>query len=441
LGSVAVVGASLAVLGPGKVVRDATIVVEDGVISGIGAGVKPPRGVERIDAGGKAVIPGLVNLHTHSTQVVIRGLLDRLPLAAWLRLSDSAYGILGRGDMEAAALAFLLDGALCGTTAFLDMERDVEAAASAAARLGVRLFEAYAMVDTVETGRSGLERLWSAEEEAARARRLASRRWPGRVKLLYGPVGYPSSSFELIEEAVEAAREEGRRVHMHLAETPVNARLARLRGYRGELEELEARGLLGPWLIAAHAVALDGYGVAALAKYGVSVAHCPSSNAKLGNGAAASWELARSGVNVGLGTDGAGSGDSASMLWEMRAASLIQRAVSGEAWRVSAREAFAMATINGGRALGERIGALRRGWAGDMVLLDLRDPSLWPPDRLVENLVFSASCRAVDTVIVGGDLIVRDGLPVREELLSEARRSLAEARRKVVEVLGGGEEW
>lgn len=426
----AVRDADLVLVDPGTVLRHATVVVEDGLVSGVGGEV--PRGAEVLDGRGKAVIPGLVNLHTHSVQAAMRGLLDGLPLAAWLRVSDGMYQRLPRGAAGWAAQAFFLDGLLCGTTSFLDMEREVVEIAGAAARVGVRLFAAYAMFDTVETGRSGLPRLWSVEEEVGRAEALLSRRLPGRARLLLGPVGYPSSSFDLLEAAAQLARERGVGLHIHLAETPVNDRLARLQGYRGELEELEARGVLGPDLIVAHAVALDSYGVAALAKYGVSVAHCPSSNAKLGNGVAPTWDMMRSGVNLGLGTDGAASGDSASMLWEMRAASLIQRAYRGEAWPVSARDAVAMATVNGGRALGERLGALRPGWQGDMVLLDLRDPSMWPPDRLVENLVFSASCRAVDTVIVGGEVVVRAGRPLRVDL-GEAWRMLAEARGALVD--------
>jgi len=412
--------------------RGASVLIEGGVVVEAGRGVEAPRGVDVLEAKGRAVVPGLVNMHTHSVQAAMRGLLDGLPLAAWLRESDRLYGALGGEEAWAAAVLFYADSLLCGATSVLDMERDVEAAARAAADTGIRLYAAYAMVDTVETGRSGLERLWSVEEELSRARSLAGRRWRGRVELLYGPVGYPSSSFDLMEAAAAEARERGLRVHIHLAETPVNDRLARLQGYRGEYEELEARGVLGPWLSAAHGVHLDGYALAGLAKYGATLVHCPSSNAKLGNGVAPAWEALRGGVNVALGTDGPASGDSASMLWEMRAASLIQRAALSSPRPISAAEALAMATVNAGRALGRRLGALRPGWAGDLVVLDLGDPSLQPVDSLVENLVFSASCRAVEAVVVGGEVVVEGGRLARAGALQQAYRVLRDARERLV---------
>lgn len=394
-----------------------------------------------VDGGGLAAIPGLVDLHNHSVQILFRGDFDGLPLMAWLRETDRLYEILDVRDVYSAARLSFYEKVLCGVTSVLDMERAIDGTIRAAKEVGIRLFAAYAMFDQVETRRSGLDRINNIDKELRSAEKyVKSYASDPMVEVLLGPVGFPSSSFELMEGSARLARDLGVRIHTHMAENPVNDRLARNLGFAGEFEELEKRRFFGEDVILAHAVYVNDLVVDSMAKYGVSVAHCPSSNAKLGNGVAPIERMVERGVNVGLGTDGAASNDSESVLGEMKIASLLQRGQSRNSAIMDPQTVLDMATVNGARALGRvDIGSIEVGKKADIVLLDLRHPSMQPTGNLLENIVFSADCRVVDTVIIDGRIIVRGGKPTfKKEYEERILRDYWESRRKVESVLAHG---
>ncbi|RLE60987.1 MAG: hypothetical protein DRJ35_01660, partial [Thermoprotei archaeon] len=382
--------------------------------------------------------PGLIDLHNHSVQILFRGDFDGLPLMAWLRETDKLYEILDSQDVFNAARLSFYEKVLCGVTSVLDMEREVDMVANAAREVGIRLFEAYAMFDQVETRKSGLERINDIDKELRSAEKYVRGYMSDpMVDVLLGPVGFPSSSFELMEGSARLARRLGVGIHSHLAENPVNDKLARTLGFAGEFEELEKRGFFGEDVILAHTVYVDDMIIDSMAKYGVSVAHCPSSNAKLGNGVAHINKMIKRGVNVGLGTDGAASNDSESILGEMKIASLLQRGLHRDSTIMDSQVVLDMATVNAGRALGRMdIGSIEVGKKADIVLLDLRHPSMQPSSNLLDNIVFSADCRVVDTVIVSGKIVVRGGkLTVEEERWKKVLKEYQESRKKIESVL------
>jgi len=166
------------------------------------------------------------------------------------------------------------------------------------------------------------------------------------------------------------------------------------------------------------------------------VAHCPSSNLKLLNGVAPIWKMVSHGVNVGLGTDGAASNDSEDIFREMKEASLIQR-IYGHGI-IDAQKVFDMATVNAAEALGRGdLGSIEVGKRADIVLLNLKDPSLHPLDNLLENIVFSADRRCVDTVIIDGEILVRGGRHVSKTLEEQVLTGFERAREKLAEKMNG----
>jgi 5-methylthioadenosine/S-adenosylhomocysteine deaminase len=198
-------------------------------------------------------------------------------------------------------------------------------------------------------------------------------------------------------------------IHLHETQDEITRSLAE-HGAR-PIARLQRLGLLGPNLIAVHAVHLEKGEIELLARHGCSVVHCPSSNLKLASGLAPVDALLRAGVNVALGTDGAASNNRLDLFQEMRTAALLAKAVAQDAQAMSAAAALHAATLAGARALGiERIaGSIEPGKAADLVAVDLRAPELAPCYDVVSQLVYSAGREHVSHVWVGGRMLVREG--------------------------------
>jgi 5-methylthioadenosine/S-adenosylhomocysteine deaminase len=201
-------------------------------------------------------------------------------------------------------------------------------------------------------------------------------------------------------------------IHLHLHETvdEVERSIAE-HGVR-PIERIERLGLLGPNLIAVHAVHLTAVEIALLARHGCSVAHCPSSNLKLASGFAPVAALLRAGVNVALGTDGAASNNRLDILQEMRTAALVAKAVAGDAEAMPAHAALRAATLAGARALGleSRIGSIVSGKAADLVAIAMRGPELGPCYDPASQVVYAAGRENVSHVWVAGHQVVREGM-------------------------------
>jgi 5-methylthioadenosine/S-adenosylhomocysteine deaminase len=200
-------------------------------------------------------------------------------------------------------------------------------------------------------------------------------------------------------------------VHMHVHETADEVREGQAAHGMRPVRRLERLGLLGPSLIAVHAVHLTDEEIELFGRHGCHVAHCPSSNLKLGSGIAPVAGLAARGVNVGLGTDGAASNNRLDVFTEMRLAALLAKGASGDAGVLPAHAVLAMATLNAARALGldSRVGSLAPGKAADMVAVDLSAPELAPCFDPVSHLVYAAGREHVSHVWVNGELRVEDG--------------------------------
>lgn len=413
---------------PGQpVLHDHSVAIADGRIAAIVPTADWRRTLStesEIDCRDHALMPGLVNTHTHAAMSLFRGMADDLPLMRWLeehiwpaeaRWLDTDFV---RDGTRLAAYEMLRGG----TTCFNDMYMFPDAAAAAASELGIR-----AMVGMIVIG---FPTAWAQDtREYLRKGQEVHDRYRAHpfVHTAFAPhAPYTVDDAALAEIAV-LAEELDVPVHMHVHETAREiADALRATGER-PLARLERLGLLSPRLLAVHMTQLSADEIARIARAGVSVAHCPESNLKLASGMAPLAALVAAGVNCALGTDGSASNNDLDMLTEMRFAALLAKAVSGDASAVPASTALQMATLNGARALGleQEIGSIARGKQADLVAIDFRDPRLCPVYDPVSQIVYAAHRDNVREVWVAGRHVVRDGMVTTvdtRQLLANANR-------------------
>ena len=366
------------------------------------------RAGTRVELPHHALVPGLVNLHTHAAMTLMRGLADDLPLMEWLK--DHVWPVESRHvspefvyDGTLLACAEMLRG---GVTCMNEMYFFPEAAARAAldagmrAALGIIAFE--------------FPSAYAADANDYIAKGLATRDEFGDRPLLsfcmapHAPYTVSDRTFTRI---VSLAEELDLPIHTHLHETGAEIADSLAQHKVRPLERLARLGVLGPRLVAAHAVHMTPEEIATLAKHGASVAHCPSSNLKLASGLAPVAAMLSLGVNVGIGTDGAASNNRLDVLEEMRLAALLAKAVAGDAQAMPAHRALAASTLNGARALGleASIGSIVPNKFADLCAVSFEDPELSPCYDPASHLVYAASRAQVSHVWVAGDLRVREG--------------------------------
>jgi len=378
--------------------------VEGGRISSVGdVGTAPVD--EEVGASGYAIVPGFVNAHTHVAMSLLRGIADDRELAGFLETLFAVDARRTEADVEAGARAGIAEMLLSGTTSFLDLYYFEDAVARAVESLGIRGFLGWAVLDPELTTQKGVP------VENARA---FIERWKGHslVSPLVAPQGVYVCGKETWLRAREVAQSAGTLVHYHLAETRREVHEHQTKTGRRPVVWLEEIGFLGPRQVAAHAVWLTGEEIGLLARQGVGIAHCPSSNLKLASGGVAPVvELRAAGATVGLGTDSVASNNSLSMLREMHIAGLLQKNQRWDATCLSAQELLDLATIDGARLLGRAadLGSLEVGKQADLSLFRLDHPTLLParPEAIVSHLAYSASDEAIDSVYVGGVPVVR----------------------------------
>jgi len=369
------------------------------------------------------LIPGLINLHCHAAMSLFRGMADDLPLGTWLRehiWPAEAKHVCARfvHDGTLLACAQMLRG---GVTCFNDMYFFPEAAAQAVEAAGMRAALGLTVLEFPNAYAQGAEDCFAKGLEAYR-----SLRDRGRLSFCLAPHAPYSVSNPSFQRAASLAKALNLPLHTHLHETREEiAQSLKEHGVR-PLERLRRLGLLGPRLLAVHAVHLEAQEIAQLAACGASVAHCPTSNLKHGSGIAPLAALLKAGVNVGLGTDGAASNSRFDMLEEMRLAALLAKGSTEEAAAVDAHKALEMATLAGARALaleGE-IGSLEAGKAADLCAVDLGGLHGLPCRNPVSQLVYGGSGADVTHLWVEGRAHLKEGHLLQLE--AEALAALAD---------------
>jgi len=381
------------------------------------------RAIRELELPGHALIPGLINAHTHASMTLLRGLADDLPLMTWLhehiwpaerRWVNPEFV---RAGTRLAALEMLKSGTIC----FNDMYFFAEVTAKVAVDAGMRAVVGMILVDCPTRFAEG------PEEYLRKGLDLHDRyRDQALIRTAFAPHAPYSVSDGPCERVRVLSDELDVPIHIHLHEAHDEI-VQSLRDH-GErpLARLERLGLLGPNLVAVHMTQIDDGEIAALARVNAHVVHCPESNLKLANGFCPVARLLDAGVNVALGTDGAASNNDLDMMGELQTAALLAKGVAGSPAVLPAGAALRMATLNGARALGidAETGSLELGKSADIVALDLRDPDTQPVYNPVSQIVYAAGRDQVQQVWVAGRHLIRDGEPTTLDpaaILDEAR--------------------
>ncbi|MFL9610105.1 TRZ/ATZ family hydrolase [Methylobacillus sp. Pita2] len=349
------------------------------------------------------LIPGLINLHTHAAMSLMRGLADDLPLMQWLQdhIWPTEKRFVSERFVRQGTLLGCAEMLAGGTTCFNDMYFFPQAVAGAAVQAGMRANIGLVVMEFptsyAHDAEDYLQKGLQARDDWRDSELLSASLAP------HAPYTVSDSTFGSI---LTYAEQLGLNIHTHLHETEAEIEGSIKQYGVRPLQRLEALGLLGPNLVAAHGVHLSEAEIISLAAHGCYIAHCPASNLKLASGIAHVDALLKKGVNVAIGTDGAASNNRQDMFAEMRLAALLAKGASKDAASVPAAEALAMATINAARALGQEadLGSLESGKYADVVAVNLASIELEPCFNVVSHLVYSAGREHVSHVWVAGEL-------------------------------------
>jgi cytosine/adenosine deaminase-related metal-dependent hydrolase len=417
------------------------LLVEDGVVVALGEGPEPEAD-ERVELAGAVVTPGLVNTHHHLYQTLTRARAQEADLFTWLR---ELYPVWARIDAEseyAAARTGLAELALSGCSTVFDHHYVfprgrpglVEAEVQAARELGVRIVASRGSMDlgASDGGLPPDELVEDVDTVLADTERLVSQlHEPGpgaRVQIAVAPCSPFSVTRQLMGDSADLARRLGLVLHTHLAETrEEEVYCLELYGCT-PVEYLAELGWLADDVWCAHCVHLSEDDIASFGRTGTGVAHCPTSNLRLGAGIAPVRALAEAGVRVGLGVDGSASNERSDLLFEVKQALLVARGVGGPA-AMTVREALRLGTRGGAAVLGrDDIGSLEPGKCADFAAWRTDGLELGGASDPVAGLVLSAPHR-VERLVVGGADVVRGGALVHADEAEIAREHRVQARR------------
>ena len=353
-----------------------------------------------------ALLPGLINCHTHAAMTLMRGIADDLSLMDWLQ--QHIWPLEQKWMSE----AFVKDGTdlaiaemiLGGTTCFNDMYFFPEITARQAIRHGIRAKVGLIVID--------FPTVWAQDSDDYIAKGLALHeqlRLSDLCTTAFAPHAPYTVSDEPLQKIRTLADELELPVHIHVHETLHEVEQAKAQTGLRPLQRLENLGLLNPSLIAVHMTQLTDKEISRFAKSGAHIVHCPESNLKLASGFSPIAKCLAAGINVALGTDGAASNNDLDMFGEMRTAALLGKAVAGDASAIPAVTALRMATINGAKALGleDCCGSLSIGKAADVIAIDLSYLETQPLYCPVSQIVYAASRQQVTDVWVAGKRLLK----------------------------------
>ena len=364
-----------------------------------------------IDGRRKAVIPGLMNMHTHAAMTLFRGFGDDMPLIPWLekKIWPNEAKLTDEDVYWGAKLA-CVEMLRSGTTTFFDMYHKLDATAQAVEEMGLRAVLSEACFDHFKP------------ELAERSKQNIIKRFAGkspyseRIQYALGPHAIYTVSGELLQWTADFAKAHDVLVHLHLSETEGEVERCLEQFGMTPVRYLHKLGILSPRMVLAHVLHVDEDEIRILADSGAKVVHNPASNMKLASGYRFKYkEMSDAGVTVGLGTDGCSSSNNLDMIEAMKLASLL-----GKAWRKNPEalpcdEMLYAATKAGADIIGMNSGRIVEGCLADLCLIDLDIPAFIPNFHFVSNLVFAANGSCVDTVVCNGRIVMRDKKVAGEE--------------------------
>lgn len=442
-----------------QVILDGAILVREGsmIIDDIGKTadlkVKYPD-EDETDLNGHIIMPGLISLHVHLAQSLLRSAADDLELISWL--CDRVWPMQGNFTEEdgyVAAQLTIAEMLKSGTTCFVEAlfaERyGFEGAVNAVIESGIRGCLGKVVMDqpryATQSGISmhkGLIEDESSLNKVLECHKKFDGLGDGRVEVWFGARTPGGVTEDLYRRMVKAAREKNIGITMHCAEIKADREFFNTKGHT-PMTYCQELGLLGPRTVLAHMVHLDDNDIKILSKTEASMAHCPTSNAKLGSGIARVKECLDSDVTVGIGCDGCPCNNVMDMLQEMKTASLLPKAVHQKSDIVTAETIVEMATINGAKAIGhaDTLGSLEIGKKADFISINLSDKIYGVPMRdPVSAVVYIATGADVETVVVNGKTLVQKGQLLtmdEKKIIRKAQIHGEEVRKRTGISIGG----
>ncbi|MFN2576961.1 MAG: 5'-deoxyadenosine deaminase [Pyrinomonadaceae bacterium] len=389
------------------------LLIRDGRIAQMGKTIKTDSD-ETIEAKGCAVLPGFIQTHIHLCQTLFRGAADDLALIDWLKKRvwpmEAAHTPQSIRASARLGTAELIKG---GTTCALTMEtvRDTEEVLRVIQETGFRATVGKCMMDKGDDVPSQLHENTRASIDESMG---LIEKWHGeangRVRCCFAPRFAISCTHELLSEVSQLAKQHGVMIHTHAAENKSECEMVEQETGKRNVAYLDSLGISGEHVVLAHCVHLSTEEMETLAHTKTNVAHCPSSNLKLGSGLARVAEMWARQIPVSLGADGAACNNRLDMFTEMRTAALLQKLAHGPEVLPAAR-VLRMATIDGARAMGldQDIGSLEMGKRADVIVVDLNRIHCSPARDVVSSLVYSAQPSDVHTSIIDGHVVMRAG--------------------------------
>jgi 5-methylthioadenosine/S-adenosylhomocysteine deaminase len=435
--SILIQNGTIVTMDPRHSIVPGDVLIRDGRIAEIAETISESAD-EIIDARGCALLPGFVQTHIHLCQTLFRGAADDLSLIDWLKKRvwpmEAAHTPESIRASARLGIAELIKG---GTTCALTMEtvHYTEEVLRVVEESGFRATVGKCMMDKGDEVPARLHEQTRASIDESVA---LIEKWhgaaEGRIRVCFAPRFAISCTRELLTEVAQLARQHGVVIHTHASENKKECEIVESESGQRNIAYLNSLGVSGSHVVLAHCVHLDTEEMELLTQTRTNVAHCPSSNLKLGSGLARVAEMLARKIPVSLGADGAACNNRLDMFTEMRTAALLQKLAHGPEMLPAVR-VLQMATIDGARALGldQEIGSIEIGKRADVIVVDLECLQTSPAPDVVSALVYSAQPADVRTTIIDGQVVMGDGeLTLMNEatVLADAKREAAQLRER-----------
>ncbi|NPA51313.1 MAG: amidohydrolase [Aquificae bacterium] len=387
--------------------KSADIIIKDKKILDIGTNKAEKFSGKTIDASNMIAIPGLINAHTHAAMTLLRGYGSDNPLKVWLE--EYIWPIENRF----VSYEFVKDGTdiACyemlrnGITCFVDMYFYEEAVAQRVKQSGMRAVLCTGILDFPSPGAKDSKESLEKTKDF-----IAKFKTDEQIYPCVGPHAPYTCSPETLEKAMEIAFEFDTLFHIHLSETEFEVEQIKDRYGATPIKHLDNIGILNDRILAAHVVHPTEEEINLMAEKDVKVAHCPESNLKLASGISPVPQMLKEGITVSIGTDGTASNDDLDIIGEISTAAKLHKGFWKDPTLLNAKQALLMATREGAKALRleDKIGSIEKDKYADIVLIDKNTPHLQPMFDPYVQIVYSGKGLDVDTVIVGGNIVVKN---------------------------------
>lgn len=390
---------------------------------------------EEYEGNKKLLSAGFVNLHTHSPMTLLRGYAENLPLQSWL--NDRVFPFEDRLNCDRAYYGTMLSIAemlACGTTSFTDMYFFGDGVMKAVCDSGAKTNFGRSIVSFVDEDITKNDRF----QEGVYLTEKYHNTQNGRIKIDMSLHAEYTNRLSIIEQFGEYTKGRGQINHIHLSETKSEHEACKEKYGKTPARLFADAKVFDSPAILAHCVWVEDEDMDIFKEKGVTVAHCPASNLKLGSGVCNTYKMLEKGVNIGIGTDSAASNNGLDIMREMYLAAILPKGIQNRADIVTPKQVYKMATVNGYKAQGRTdCGVIKEGYKADLIVIDLDKPNMYPDFDVLNNLVYSANKGDVVLTMVDGKVLYKNGefttIDV-EKMGAEVSRLVREVEKEVQSV-------